>query len=74
MAHCRQSPSLRLHGAFSPLERHRGTPSLTPLPLAAPPRLEVVEARAAVAAVPPGDMRQAGTLAGHWVAGCLLTD
>lgn len=39
------------------------------LPLAAPPRLEVVEARATVAAVPPGHMGQAGALAGHWVAG-----
>lgn len=73
MTHSSPGLSQRLHDALFPLARHPGHSQPHPLPLAASPSLEVVEARAAVAAVPPGDIRQAGTLASHWVAG-LLTD
>lgn len=71
MTESKLGPSLE-----APWETQEGwVPTASPHPPpAAPPRLEVVEARAAVATVPAGHVRQTGALAGHQVAGLLLTD
>lgn len=70
-----QAPPWGLPGAFFHPGEVPRAPAVSPyLPPAAPPRLEVEEARVAAATVPSSHVRQAGALARHWVAGHLLTD
>lgn len=71
------TPSLEAPWCFLPAwgdPRGRGPVASLHPPPAALPGPEVVEARAALAAVPSGHMRQAGALAGPWVTGSLLAD
>lgn len=74
--HSKPGPSLGAPGAAFPCGGTPGAVHPQPHhpPPAAPPGLEVVEARAAAAAVPSGHVRQAGALAAHRVAGSPRAD